>query len=71
MVKNRGHGKWSRCHGIRYNGEITRIAAEAVSSEKNSHKTYNCIFVVKLLLLYNNMPIDIGLAIFEVLLVCD
>ena len=73
--KNRGRG--CVCGNDRdvaengYNGEIMRIVADVVwFLEKESHKgfwTYNCFFVVELILLCNNIQLAIIVAIFEIL----
>ena len=74
MEKNRGRGcvcgNGSGVAENGYNGEITQIAANAVwfLGKKKSYKgfwTYNCIFVVELLLLCNNMQLAIIIAIFD------
>ena len=77
MEKNCGRGcVCGNASGVAengYNGEITQIAADAMwFLEKKSHKgfwTYNCIFVVELILLCNNMQLAIIFAILEILLV--
>ena len=57
-----------------YNRVITNNATCGVNfCKKKNHIrdiwTYNCIFIVKLLLLCNNMPIAIIIALYKVLLV--